>query len=139
MAQEINIPKIDPENVSPLNLAFIGDSVYEVVIRNKVLNEHNGSVKDVSTQAGKYTRATAQSTMVQLLMEELTEHELRIFKRGRNVKSLSVPKSCTVSEYRHATGFEALIGYLFLSGDHNRIFYLVDRAVELFDSENNNG
>lgn len=138
MAQKINIPKQDPDLVSPLNLAFIGDSVYEVVIRNKMLAEQNGSIKDVSVRASDYTRATAQSAMILLIEDRLTEHEQRIFKRGRNAKSLSAPKSCSISEYRHATGFEALIGYLFLSGEYERILFLIDTALSLYQAEREN-
>ena len=134
MAQEIRMPKENPDNVSPLNLAFIGDSVYEVVIRNRVIAEHNGSLKDANLMAEHYTRATMQCRMIQAVLPELTEHELRIFKRGRNAKSISAPKSCSISEYRHATGFESLIGYLFLAGSYERILEIVDRAAELADN-----
>lgn len=131
MAQEINMPKQDPDKVSPLNLAFIGDSVYEVVIRNKMLAEHNSSVKDVNQRVSEFTRATAQCRMAMALEKELSEKELRIYKRGRNAKSLSVPKSCTISEYRHATGLEALIGYLFLNNEYARLLELIDAGCSL--------
>ena len=134
MAQEINLPELDPDQVSPLNLAFIGDSVYEVIIRTLMLAQHNGSVKDVSERTSCYTRATAQSRMILALETELSESEHRIFKRGRNVKSISTPKSCTVSEYRHATGLEALIGYLYLNREYSRILELVNRGIELLDN-----
>ena len=86
MTFQTDFLKQDPKNVSPLNLAFIGDSVYELAIRNKVLAEYNGSLKDVNARAGEYTCATAQSRMILALEEELTEEELRIYKRGRNAK-----------------------------------------------------
>lgn len=138
MTFQTDFLKQDPKNVSPLNLAFIGDSVYELAIRNKVLAEYNGSLKDVNARAGEYTCATAQSRMILALEEELTEEELRIYKRGRNAKSVSAPKSCTISQYRQATGFEALLGYLFLAGRYDRLLALVDKAVES-EKEKKNG
>lgn len=121
--------------MSPLNLAFIGDSVYELIIRNKVLAGYNGSVKEVNARAGRFTCATAQSRMILALEGDLTEEELRIYKRGRNAKSVSAPKSCTISEYRHATGFEALLGYLFLADRHDRLLELVEKALESFSQQ----
>ena len=132
MAQEINIKKQDPELVSPLNLAFIGDSVYELIIRNKILFEKNGNLKYLNEECTRLSMAATQCKIVNLLMPELTEDEIRIFKRGRNAKSVSAPKSCTISEYRQATGFEALIGHLYLAEKTDRLYQLTERGIELF-------
>ncbi len=139
MAQAVKPCKLDPDNVSPLNLAFIGDSVYEAVIRTKVLEESNSSLKDLNLRAGKYTNAKAQCEMARLIESELTEHEAAVFKRGRNAKSLSAPKSCSIGEYRQATGFESLIGYLYLCGNAERIDELTALAVNRYENRRQGG
>ena len=139
MAQKINLPKQDPEKVSPLNLAFIGDSVYEVVIRNKVLNDFNGSLNEVNKMAKHYAMAQTQSKIMHLIENELSEKEIQIFKRGRNAKGVSAPKSCTISEYREATGFESLIGYLYLKNNSDRVIELVYKGIELLEADENVG
>jgi len=135
MAQAIDGPKINPNDVSPLNLAFIGDSVYETIIRTKVLVERNSNLKDVNLRANRYTTAKAQSRMAVLIEDKLSDHERSIFKRGRNAKSVSAPKSCTIGEYRHATGFESLIGYLYLEGNIGRLQEIIELATDLYDMD----
>lgn len=130
MAQKIEISKQDPNIVSPLNLAFIGDSVYELVIRNRVLSEHNTNLKELNTLSQTLTKAKTQNRIIRALEKYLTDEEMKIYKRGRNAKSVSTPKSCSVSEYRHATGFEALIGYLYLKDDISRIVELIDIGIK---------
>mgnify|MGYP002624309873 CR=1 FL=1 len=131
MAQKI--AGTDPDSVSSLTLAYIGDSVFELNVRSIALERHNGSVNDVNAFAKKYSRASAQAKMALLLEGIMDERELRIFKRGRNAKSVSAPHTCSISEYRRATGLEALAGYLYLEGNIQRAAELIEKGIELME------
>ena len=133
MAQEIIT--IDALAVSPLVLAYIGDSFYELTVRTHALSLHNSSVERVNNYTKKYTKATAQAAISELITEDLTEKEMHVFKRGRNSKSASVPSSCTVSEYRRATGLEALVGFLYLDGQKERAEELILSGIEKYDMD----
>lgn len=112
----------DIRNLNPLVLAYIGDAVYEVFIRTSVLmSEPNKSVHKLHLLSTGYVKAHAQSDIVHRISDMLTSDELDIIRRGRNSKSGYVPKNADVVEYRTATGFEALIGYLYLSGNMKRL------------------
>ncbi|MBR5236442.1 MAG: Mini-ribonuclease 3 [Clostridia bacterium] len=121
---------IAAKNFSPLALAFIGDAVYEEFIRTKVLLRANTSANKLHREAVHYVKAAAQSAAVNALLPELSEEEEAIFKRGRNAHSPSVPKNANVTEYRAATGFEALLGFLHLSCQKDRLLYLMEKAYE---------
>lgn len=111
-----------PSLYSPLVLAYIGDGVYELYVRNKLIDEHSDMPPHkLHILATTKVKASAQSNAMLLIEPELTEDELTIYKRGRNAKSATVPKNADVSEYRRATGFEALIGYLYLSEKNERL------------------
>jgi ribonuclease-3 family protein len=118
---------------STLTLAYIGDSFYELIVRTFALKQFNGSAGEVSKNAKKYSNAAAQAEIARLIIEELSEEELRVFKRGRNAKSISAPHTCTISEYRIATGLEALCGYLFLEEREERAIELVHKGIELYE------
>ena len=142
MAQEINemvlpIGTTDANSVSNLSLAFLGDSVYELVIRNLALLKHNGNAGDLNHITKEYTNAKAQAAISELLLEELSEEEMHIYKRGRNAKSVSAPKSCSISEYRRATGLEALFGHLYLDGKISRITELITKGLEKYEQRIN--
>ncbi|MGO1369156.1 MAG: Mini-ribonuclease 3 [Senegalia sp. (in: firmicutes)] len=107
--------------LSPLQLAYIGDAVYEVFIRRYLLEDRVLSVNELHKKAIEFVKAKAQSDIVHKLMDKLTDEELSIVKRGRNKKSATVPKNANMSDYRYATGFEALIGYLYLLDRQSRI------------------
>ena len=114
--------KDEARNLNPLQLALIGDGVYEIFIRNYILsNNIDLSAHKIHVKAIGYVKAKSQSTIMHNLEGDLTEEELYIFKRGRNAKSATVPKNADVRDYRMATGFEALIGYLYLIGDKERL------------------
>lgn len=116
--------------LNPLQLALIGDAVYELYIRNYILaNNLELSAHKIHIKAIGYVKAKSQSSIMHLLEEELTEEESYIFKRGRNAKSATVPKNADVRDYRMATGFEALVGYLHLIGDYERLDYVMSKAV----------
>lgn len=113
---------------SPLALAFVGDAVYETYIRTKILLKANRSAYKLHREAVTFVRAGAQSTAMQALMPHLTPEETDIYKRGRNAHSASVPKNADVTEYRVATGFEALVGYLYLTKQEDRLSFLMELA-----------
>ena len=120
----------DARLLNPLQLALIGDADYELFIRNYILaNNIELTAHKIHVKAIGYVKAQSQSTIMHLLEEELTEEESYIFKRGRNTKSATVPKNADVRDYRMATGFETLIGYLHLIGDYERLNYIMNKAV----------
>ena len=121
----------DVRAYSPLTLAYIGDGIYELVIRSVVVERANRSANDLHKKTVKYVKAPAQSAMIQVLEQELTEEEEAVYKRGRNAKSYTTAKNASMGDYRRATGFEALMGYLYLTGQTERLLYLVDRGIEL--------
>ena len=125
--------------LNPLTLAFIGDAVYEVFIRTYILSENKTmKVQKLHLKTVEYVKAKAQSKYAKLILDELDEKELAVFKRGRNTKS-SAPKNADVSEYRWATGFEAIIGYLYISGNTDRINYFLKKVIELGEDTNVKG
>ncbi len=113
---------IVPNEVSPLALAYIGDAIYEIFVRTMVLSKGNAPVHK---QSREYVNAKAQSDMYHVIEEYLTEQEKAVFRRGRNAKSFTKPKNMDLSDYRYATGLEALFGFLYISGD-------MERALTLF-------
>lgn len=115
---------------SPLALAYIGDGVYELFIRTYVLSRGNMPVNKMHKASRELVRASAQSKLYHLIEDKLTEEEYQVLKRGRNAKSVSAPKNADVTEYRHATGVEALIGYLYLEGKIDRINELIAIGLE---------
>lgn len=107
----------------------MGDAVFEICVRRKLISEHNMRVNELNIQARKLVNAAAQAKMYSGLKEYLTQEEADIMRRGRNARAATVTKSATVSEYRHATGLEALFGYLYLNGHMERIDELFDICV----------
>jgi len=122
--------KDEARNLNPLQLALIGDGVYEIFIRNYILSENiDLSAHKIHVNAIEYVKAKSQSKIIHSIEGDLTEEELYIFKRGRNTKSATVPKNADVRDYRSATGFEALVGYLYLIGDKVRLAYILSKSV----------
>ncbi len=115
---------------SPLALAFIGDAVYETFIRTKILLKANMSANKLHKAAVFYVKAAAQSEAMTALLPKLSEEEESIFKRGRNAHSATVPKNADVTSYRIATGFEALIGYLYLTGNVDKLNAYMEEAYQ---------
>lgn len=107
--------------LSPLQLAYIGDSVYEVLVRTYILSKNNKNVNELHKASVKFVKAKAQAEIVLNLEDKLTEEEWTLVKRGRNSKSATVPKNADLNDYKYATGFETLMGYLYLSGKYERI------------------
>ncbi len=114
------------KEISPLALAYIGDAVFELLIRSIVICNGNAPVNKLHKKARDFVNAKSQAQMVFRMMENFTEEEKAVFRRGRNAKSFTVPKNADIMDYRHATGLEAVFGYLYLSGN-------LDRAIELLE------
>ena len=118
--------------LNPLQLALIGDGVYEVFIRNYILSENiELTAHKIHVKAIGYVKAKSQAVIMHEIEDKLTEDESYIYKRGRNAKSATVPKNADVRDYRMATGFEALVGYLHLIGDYERLNYILSKAVTI--------
>ncbi len=129
---------VDAAVYSPLALAYIGDAVYEVMIRTRVVNLGNMQVSKMHRHDANLVKAETQARMIRLLEPELTEEEDAVYKRGRNAKSASGAKNASVIDYRTATGFEALVGYLYLTERLDRLAQLVGLGLERigeFDGE----
>lgn len=120
----------DMKTYSPLTLAYIGDAIYELVVRTVLVERGNTQVKKLHQRASRLVKASAQSAMIETLKPYLTEEEMSVFKRGRNAKATTMAKNATMSDYRRATGFEALMGYLYLKEDFSRILELVRAGLE---------
>lgn len=131
-----NVDKLSPLDVrmmNPLKLAYLGDAIYEAYVRIYLISKYVSTPHEMSRMAVSYVKAKAQATIVNALKEELTEEEWTMVKRGRNQKTASVPKHAKVSDYRYATGFEALIGYLYLTEQKSRIYEIVSKGIEIMD------
>lgn len=120
----------DIRTYSPLTLAYIGDAIFELVVRTVLVERKNMQPEKLHKAATKIVKAETQSLLVEVLKEELTEEELAVFKRGRNAKAVTRAKNATMSDYRRATGFEALMGYLYLKGDLERMIRLISLGIE---------
>lgn len=115
--------------LNPLVLAYIGDAVHEMMVRTYVINQYPGSVNKLNQRVVAMIKATAQAEAFRQMESELTEEEIGMVKRGRNTKSMTVPKNTSVAEYRLATGFEALLGWLYLTGQEERLKEIVVKAI----------
>lgn len=123
------LKEVDMKAYSPLTLAYIGDAVYELVIRTMVVEKGNRQASQLHRLTTSYVKAQAQAAMIEALEPELTEEELAIYKRGRNAKSYTSAKNASILDYRKATGLEALIGYLYLSGREERVLFLIKEGI----------
>ena len=127
--EALHLKHVEAGEYSPLALAYIGDAVYELAIRTLVMNRGNMQVNKMHKKTANLVKADAQARFYLLLEEELTDAEKAAYRRGRNAKSFTMPKHATMKDYRMATGFEALMGYLYLSGRTERMVDLVALAM----------
>lgn len=128
--ENMGIAKTDPAMYSPLALAYLGDGVYELMIRAKVISQGNMQVNKMHKKSTSLVKAQTQAQMIRLLEPELTDEERAVFKRGRNAKSVTAAKNATIVDYRTATGFEALVGYLYLAERFERLAELISHGLE---------
>ncbi len=134
MNELFQMEEVDIREYSPLTLAYIGDCIYDLVIKSLVINEGNKQVNKLHQETSKLVQASAQSLMMRTMQEHLTEEEHAVYKRGRNAKSVSPAKNQSITDYRRATGFEALLGYLYLKKDYKRLLDLVKIGLDSLDN-----
>ena len=115
----------DLRTYSPLTLAYIGDGIYDLVIRTILVKKGNCPVNQLHRRASSLVKASAQSAMMEILEPVLTEEEHSVYRRGRNAHSATMAKNATMADYRRSTGFEALMGYLYLKEDYQRMLELI--------------
>lgn len=126
----------DANQYSPLVLAYIGDTLYDLYVRSRLIAQNGDlSAHKLHVAAIRYVKAHGQSAAMAVLEEKLTEQELSAYKRGRNTKSYTVPKNADVGEYRRATGFEALLGWLYVKGDNDRLNEIMELSFDAVDNE----
>ena len=125
--------EIDMRGYSPLTLAYLGDAVFELMVRTLVVTRGNTTPEKLHRRTTRLVKAESQALMGHTLWEELTPEEQAVYRRGRNAQSCTHAKNAAVSDYRHATGLEALFGYLYLGGQRERMVQLMRRCAEIVD------
>lgn len=133
LREQFQLENRDVKTYSPLTLAYIGDGVYDLIIRTILVSQGNCQTQKLHRKVSSFVKAERQSMMISLIEELLTEEEYAVYKRGRNAKSYTMAKNATMADYRRATGFEALMGYLYLTDQHDRMVELI--KIGLAESE----
>jgi len=133
MKEQLGIKEVDIRTYSPLALAYIGDCVFDMLIRHMIVSKGNMAVQKYHKKVSSLVNAHAQAEMITGLEPELSEEEQNIYKRGRNSKPATTAKNASVKEYKMATGMEALLGYLYLTDQHTRLIDLVKRSMEIWE------
>lgn len=126
----LNLPDTDLRTYSPLTLAFIGDVVFDLIIRTYIVEQGNAPVNKLHKRVSGLVKAPAQMEMFHKIEEMLSEEEMAVYKRGRNAKSFTSAKNASITEYRIATGFESLIGYLYLNNQFDRVMEVIVKGLE---------
>ena len=127
--QNMELEEINIIDYSPLTLAYIVDGIYEVIVRTVIVDEANRQVNKIHKAASNLVKAETQAKMIHFIMDDLTEEEVKIYKRGRNAKAVTRAKNASMSDYRTATGFEALMGWLYLTGQSERMMELIKKCI----------
>ena len=127
--EQFGIAEVDIRTYSPLTLAYIGDGIYDLVIRSMIVAQGNTKASQLHNHTSHLVKAHSQSAMMEYLLPVLSEEEEAVYKRGRNAKSPTMAKNASMSDYRRATGFEALMGYLYLKEDYTRMLTLVRMGI----------
>lgn len=122
---------VNPKELSTLSLAYIGDAVFELMVRTELMSKYNTTAGKLHQKAKKIVNAKAQAEMYFRIEKEFTETEAAVFKRGRNAKSATVPKNASLIDYRHATGLEAVFGYLYLTGNFERLKFFINTGLDI--------
>lgn len=135
LRETFGLEEVRAEAYSPLALAYIGDCAYELTIRTILLNKGNAPVDKLNRRASLLAKAGTQAEMVTAIFDALSEEEQLIYKRGRNAKTYTMAKNASIGEYHRATGFEALIGWLYLKGDYGRMTEIIRMGFEAIDAE----
>lgn len=133
--ERFGVPDVDIRTYSPLTLAYIGDGIYDLVIRSIIVGKGNTKASQLHQHTSHLVKAHSQSAMMEYILPVLSEEEEAVYKRGRNAKSPTMAKNATMSDYRRATGFEALMGYLYLADRFGRMLDLTAIGLEGLESE----
>lgn len=131
----MDLEEINITDYSSLTLAYIGDGIYEVIVRTVIVDEANRQVNKIHKSASNLVKAETQAKMIHYIMDDLSEEEVKIYKRGRNAKAVTRAKNASMSDYRTATGFEALMGWLYLTGQSERMMELIKKCIVWFRTE----
>lgn len=129
ICEEFSLTERDIKTYSPLTLAYIGDAVYEIIVRTVLVGQGNAPVNLLHKRASNLVKAGAQKEAYDRIREALTEEELSVFRRGRNAKSYTSAKNAAIGDYRVATGFEALFGYWYLTGQTERMLQMAKAGM----------
>lgn len=139
LLKPFNIERKEAKEFSPLVLAYIGDAVYELIVRSILVSMGNRPVNKLNKDATYLVKAGAQSEIVKLISDNLSEEEYTVFKRGRNSSPHTMAKNASMTDYKYATGFEALIGFLYLDNRCDRALELVKLGIDLYLNKNDIG
>lgn len=139
LLKPFNIERKEAKEFSPLVLAYIGDAVYELIIRSILVSMGNRPVNKLNKDATSLVKAGAQSEIIKLISDKLSEEEYTVFKRGRNSSPHTMAKNASMTDYKYATGFEALIGFLYLDNRCDRVLELVKLGIDLYLNKNDIG
>lgn len=120
--------------MQPAVLAFMGDAVFNLFIRERLIRTKKGTSHNLHIFSTDYVKASSQAIISKALMGSFTEDEAYIFRRGRNAKSTTIPKHADVGDYKYATAFEAVLGFLYLAGRHDRLNYIMEQAALIIES-----
>lgn len=129
------LKEVDIRTYSPLTLAYIGDAVYDLIFRTMVVGKGNTSANKLHNKTVQYVKAPAQAQLIESILNRLTEEESSVYKRGRNAKPYTMAKNATMAEYKKATGWEALVGYLYLQGRMERILELIQMGLHNMEAD----
>jgi ribonuclease III family protein len=122
-----------PNELPALALAYVGDAVWDLTVRMRMLHFSENKPHIMHKKATNYVKAERQAYALHRLTPMLTEQEVSVVKRGRNAKPASMPKHATVTDYRHSTAFECLLGYLFVTNQYDRLQFLVEQAIQILE------
>ena len=135
LKQSFALKEVDIRTYSPLTLAYIGDCVFDLLIRTVVVERGNEPANKLHRKTVTYVKAETQAAMIEALLDDLTQEELAVYKRGRNAKSYTSAKNASINDYRRATGFEALIGWLYLKGNFDRMTEIIRMGFEAIGAD----
>lgn len=132
--EQFEISPVDVKTYSPLTLAYMGDGVFDLIIRSVVVGKGNTKASQLHLRTSQIVKAHSQAVLIETLVPYLTEEEMDVYRRGRNAKSPTMAKNASMSDYRKATGLEALIGYLYVTDQFERAVELVRLGLSKIDS-----
>ena len=132
MEESVKTEQVNAYQYSPLALAYMGDSILDLLVKKYFVTHSNMQPHKYHVEVSKIVKALNQADYIDQIMEELSEDELDVYKRGRNTNTHSKAKNATMGQYRKATGLEALYGYLYLKGDMERLQYFVNGMIKQY-------